>query len=83
MSNLRSLVESFSDSDFYKNNYDNIKFELDHLELHHIDNYLFNLYNSGVKNLPNKNNSNLAYLIGITNEPPKSRIATVGGGFPD
>lgn len=83
MNKLRNLVESFSDSDFYKNNYDNIKFELDHLELHHIDNYLFNLYNNGVKNLPNKNNSNLAYLIGITNESPTSRITTVGGGFPD
>lgn len=83
MNSLRDLVGSFSDSDFYKNNYDNIKFELDHLELHCIDNYLFNLYNKGVKNLSNKNNSNLAYLIGITNEPPKSRITTVGGGFPD
>ena len=80
---LRQLVDSNKNSEFYKNNYDNIRFELNHLELHHLDGYLYNLYNNGIKDLLNKNNSNIAYLIGITNEEPTHRITTVGGGFPD
>ena len=80
---LRDLVESLSDTEFYKSNYEYIRFELNHLELHHLDGYLYNLYNNGIKDLPNKNNSNIAYLIGITNEEPTHRITTVGGGFPD
>ena len=60
-----------------------VRFELNHLELHHLDDYLLNLYNRGVSDLPNKNNSSIAYLIGITNEKPTARINTVGGGFPD
>ena len=60
---LRQLVDSNKNSEFYKNNYDNIRFELNHLELHHLDGYLYNLYNNGIKDLPNKNNSNIAYLI--------------------
>ena len=68
---LRQLVDSNKSSEFYKNNYDNIRFELNHLELHHLDGYLYNLYNNGIKDLPNKN------------EEPTHRITTVGGGFPD
>lgn len=60
-----------------------VRFELNHLELHHLDDYLLNLYNRGVSGLSNKNNSSIAYLIGITNEKPTARINTVGGGFPD
>lgn len=80
---LRELVQSFSDSDFYKSNYEFIRFELNHLELHHTDSYLLNLFNKGIKVDENPNNSNIAYLIGVTTEPPSGRIKTVGGGFPD
>ena len=80
---LRQLIESHKDNQFYIENYENIRFEINHLELHGIDNYLLNLYNNDVKGLPNKNNSNIAYLIGLTSEKPTKRITTVGGGFPD
>ena len=80
---LRDLVESLSDTEFYKSNYEYIRFELNHLELHHIDNYLLNLYNKKVSGINNKNNSNIAYLIGITEDRPDYKITTKGGGFPD
>ena len=80
---LRDLVESLSDTEFYKSNYEYIRFELNHLELHHIDNYLLNLYNKKVSGINNKNNSNIAYLIGITEDRPEYKITTKGGGFPD
>ena len=80
---LRELVLSFSDSEWFLAHKKNIMFELNHCELHHIDTYLFNLYNKGVKGLPNKNNSAIAYLLGITSEEPIRRVSTVGGGFPD
>jgi hypothetical protein len=31
---LRDLVESLSDTEFYESNYEYIRFELNHLELH-------------------------------------------------
>lgn len=80
---LRELVLSFSDSEWFVAHKKNIMFELNHCELHHIDTYLFNLYNKGIKGLPNKNNSAIAYLLGITSEEPIRRVSTVGGGFPD
>lgn len=81
---LRELIASyFSDSDFYKLNKEWIMFELNHLEIHELDNYLFNLYTNNVSGLPNKNNSNIAYLIGITDVCPTFRITTKGGTSPD
>lgn len=80
---LRELVLSYSETEWFIKHKKNIMFELNHCELHHVDNYLLNLYRNGVKGLPNKNNSNIAYLIGITEEEPFGKIATVGGGFPD
>ncbi len=83
MNNLREIIESFKNSEFYKDNYLNIKFEIDHLELHGLDSYLFNLYKKGIKIDDNPNNSNIAYLIGITSKAPIGRIKSKGGSFPD
>lgn len=82
--NLRKLIDIyFSDSDFYLANKDNIDFELNHLEIHNLDDYLYNLFVKQIKGLFNKNNSNIAYLIGITNDLPTGRIKTKGGTSPD
>ena len=81
---LRTLIDlHFSDSDFYNTNREWIDFELNHLEIHDLDNYLFNLLQKGVSGLPNKNNSSIAYLIGLTNEAPTYKITTKGGTSPD
>lgn len=81
---LRNLIDIyFTDSDFYIQNKDNINFELNHLEVHNLDDYLYNLFIKKVSGLSNKNNSNIAYLIGLTNEKPTSRIKTKGGTSPD
>ena len=80
---LRDVVLSKSETEWFKANKKNIMFELNHLELHHLDNYLLNLYNKGVKDLDNKNNSNIAFLLGMTNQEPHGKIHTKGGGFPD
>ena len=57
MNTLRELVLSRSNDDRFAKHKKNIMFELNHCELHHIDTYLFNLFNKGVSGLPNKNNS--------------------------
>lgn len=80
---LRDAVLSKSDTEWFVANKKNVMFELNHLELHHLDNYLLNLYNKGVKDLDNKNNSNIAFLLGMTNQEPHGKIHTKGGGFPD
>lgn len=81
---LRNLIDIyFTDSDFYIQNKENINFELNHLEVHNLDDYLYNLFIKKVSGLSNKNNSNIAYLIGLTNEKPTSRIKTKGGTSPD
>lgn len=80
---LRNIVEQYVDHPWYIANKKNIDFELNHLELHYLDSYLLNLYNQEINVGPNPNNSNIAYLIGLTEEEPTGRIKTVGGGFPD
>ena len=80
---LRDVVLSKSETEWFKANKKNVMFELNHLELHHLDNYLLNLSNKGVKDLDNKNNSNIAFLLGMTNQRPHGKIHTKGGGFPD
>lgn len=82
--NLRELVLSHSDTDWFKEHKANIMFELNHCELHHIDSYYLNLYNAGVRNIEeNEANSSIAYLLGIVTTPPTGKVHTVGGGFPD
>ncbi len=83
MKNLREIVNSYSDTDFYKENYANIKFEIDHLELHGLDNYFFQLHRQNIRIDENPNNSNIAYLLGITTKAPSGRIKSKGGSFPD
>lgn len=80
---LRDVVEQYSEHPWYITNKKNIHFELNHLELHYLDSYLLNLYNQDIDVGDNPNNSNIAYLIGITKVEPTGRIKTVGGGFPD
>lgn len=81
--NLREVVNQYAGHPWFMENYSNIIFELNHLELHFLDDYLFNLYMDEVSIDENPNNSNIAYLIGITSKEPTARIKTVGGGFPD
>lgn len=80
---LRQLISTFADSEWFKAHESDIRFELNHLELHDLDTYIFNLHEKGVKVEGNPNNSNLAYLLGITDVEPAGRIATEGGSFPD
>ena len=81
---LRELVLSYSDTDWFKGHKENIMFELNHCELHHIDPYYLNLYNAGIKGVEgNESNSSIAYLLGIVTTPPDGKVHTVGGGFPD
>ena len=82
--NLRELVLSHSETDWFKEHKANIMFELNHCELHNIDSYYLNLYNAGVRNIEeNEANSSIAYLLGIVTTPPTGKVHTVGGGFPD
>jgi DNA polymerase-3 subunit alpha len=83
MRRLRRLVNGYIESDWYVENESNIRFEINHLELHDLDDYLYSMYEKGIKSDTNPNNSNIAYLIGITSEEPHVQIATVGGSFPD
>lgn len=80
---LRELVLSHSQEEWFLHNKNNIMFELNHCELHHVDSYFLNLYNAGIKDLDNPNSSNILYLLGMTTIEPHKRIDTVGGGFPD
>lgn len=80
---LRELVLGHSQEEWFLHNKKNIMFELNHCELHHVDSYFLNLYNAGIKDLDNPNNSNILYLLGMTTVEPHKRIDTVGGGFPD
>ena len=80
---LRELVLSHSQEEWFLHNKNNIMFELNHCELHHVDSYFLNLYNAGIKDLDNPNSSNILYLLGMTTVEPHKRIDTVGGGFPD
>lgn len=80
---LRELVLSHSQEEWFLHNKNNIMFELNHCELHHVDSYFLNLYNAGIKDLDNPNSSNILYLLGMTTIEPHKCIDTVGGGFPD
>lgn len=83
MNSLREVVESKSNTDWYIKNKDKIKFELNHLELHDLDDYLFSMYKKGIISSTNDSNSNVSYLIGITSVEPYEQVKTVGGSFPD
>ncbi len=80
---LRGLLEDYKDSERYNECIEYIDFELNHLEIHDLDNYLLNLFNKNIFDLPNKNNSSIAYILGITNQKPSCKITTKGGTSPD
>lgn len=84
---LRNLVEQFTKSDQWKDwcsqREKDIRFELNHLELHDLDDYLLTAYNQGYKFEGNPNSSNIAYLIGLTDTEPTGCIKSEGGAFPD
>lgn len=80
---LRKLLEDYKDSERYDECIEYIDFELNHLEIHDLDNYLLNLFNKNIFDLPNKNNSSIAYILGITNQKPSCKITTKGGTSPD
>lgn len=83
MQTLRKMVESKSGEQFFVDNKDNIMFELNHLELHGLDEYVLSMLDKGFTSDSNPNNSNIAYLLGITPVEPLGRITTVGGTLPD
>jgi DNA polymerase-3 subunit alpha len=83
METLRKLVQSTYDSAFYQNNKEAIDFELNHLELHSLDDYLLKMHEKGVVSSSNEGNSHVAYLIGVTNKAPEGEVVTSGGSFPD
>lgn len=80
---LRDLVMSYKDNDYFKQNKENILFEVNHLELHGLDRYIFDLYRKKFKTDKNPGNSNISYLIGLTSLEPKGRVKTKGGTTPD
>lgn len=81
--NLRELVFSFEEDDWFVSNKENILFELNHLELHSLDGYLKYLYENGIRSQSNKPNSSIAYLVGITTIEPRGKVITKGGTTPD
>jgi hypothetical protein len=81
--NLREVVNQYAGHPWFMENYSNIIFELNHLELHFLDDYLFNLYMDEVSIDENPNNSNIAYLIGITSkEPVRPELRQLVVAFP-
>ncbi len=80
---LREVVEAAKEHPWYAQHERDINFELNHLELHDQDDYLLTMLKAGIKAEDNPNNSNLAFLLGITDVEPTGRIYTVGGSFPD
>lgn len=80
---LRKLLDLYTDTDRYKECADFVEFELNHLEIHGLDNYIFNLADNNVTGLDNKNNSSTAYILGLTDIKPTGKIKTKGGTSPD
>lgn len=80
---LRPIIEGFKDSPFYLSNASAINEELNHLEIHELDDYVYNLFTMNAQVEHNKNNSAILYLLGITNVPPVKKITMVGGTKPD
>jgi len=80
---LRKLLDLYTDTERYVECADLLEFELNHLEIHNLDNYLFNLADKGVSGLDNKNSSSVAYVLGLTDVKPIGKIKTKGGTSPD
>lgn len=83
MNTLREEVESRLDSDRASDRHDHIRFELNHLELHDLDDYLITCFNKSIKDVDNVNNSNIKYLLGMTDVIHEGAVVTAGGSWPD
>ena len=80
---LRDIVTGFYGNEWYLAHKRDIDFELNHLELHDMDEYVLMLHNKGIRIDHNEHNSNILYLLDITSKEPLERIECVGGAFPD
>ena len=80
---LRDILFEYRNEDWFRAHERDIIFELNHLELHSLDDYLLKMHEKGIKAASNPNNSNIAYVLGITDEEPTQAITAVGGSFPD
>lgn len=83
MNTLRELVESKYSTDRYRDIEDSVRFELNHLELHGMDDYLFTCHKKNMVDVENIYNSNIKYLIGMSDHIIPGPIVTTGGSFPD
>lgn len=80
---LRDIVNTYHENEWYLAHKKDVDFELNHLELHDADDYVLKLYEKGIKTTANDSNSNVLFLLGITNVEPSDRVECVGGAFPD
>ena len=85
--NLREIIEhrtyAGEKANFSSENCKAIQHELNHLELHSLDDYLYQMSEKGIVSDSNPGNSYIGYLIGITSVPPEGELKTSGGSFPD
>lgn len=80
---LRELVSTYEAEPWYKENEKDIVFELNHAELHSLDDYLLACHQKELRSSVNSNNSYLWYLLDMTPEAPTGPVKTTGGSFPD
>lgn len=84
---LREVIEhrtfAGEKANFSTENWKAIQFELNHLELHSMDDYLYTMHRKGISSDSNEGNSHVAYLLGLTTVKPDGPLVTVGGSFPD
>jgi len=83
MRTLRNVVEGLYVSPRYEGIEDEIRFELNHLELHGLDDYLLTCYNKKLYDAENVNNSNIKYLLEMTESISSGHVVTSGGSWPD
>ena len=81
--NLRTIIEDHKESDRYIGREAHIRFELNHLELHDLDNYVLDCWNKGIRDEENISNSNIKYLLKLTDSINDGPIETKGGNWPD
>ena len=84
MEELRNTVEDFLLKSSRSEGIESyVNFELNHLELHEMDDYLFQCFLKGLIDEENKTNSNIKYLLGMTDSIRDGPVETVGGSWPD
>ena len=83
MRTLRDVVEGLYVSPRYEGIESSIRFELNHLELHGLDDYLLTCYDKKMYDTENKTNSNIKYLLEMTDTVHLGNVTTSGGSWPD